>query len=212
MSLRACEVARPILSVLPLEVKPPFFSPQANTLFPRRKSVPSIQTWLHVSKTKMRNRCADHETHYQSQHQYVKNKCSCESISDSMSAEKIFPRLKDGDSLLRSHSSKKFERSSSTEKMFLLIDIIVDSYQKSWQQAFIIMTDLKRTLYPLTIRKICAMRTLSIIRKSKIVIRRHQPPRPFLPTTNPCSLLPPSLSLRISARKRAKIQIVIRNS
>ena len=34
-----------------------------------------------------------------------------------------------------------FERSASTEKILLLIDIIVYTYQKSWQQVVIMMTD-----------------------------------------------------------------------
>ena len=57
-----------------------------------------------------------------------------------------------------------FERSSSTEEILLLTDIIVYTYQKSRQPAIIMMMPLKESLHTLSQKKICTMRTLLIHR------------------------------------------------
>ena len=57
-----------------------------------------------------------------------------------------------------------FEKSETTKRMLLWIDIIVDTYQKSWQQAVIMMMVLKKILHRLTIRS--KLRNAHIINKS----------------------------------------------
>ena len=68
-----------------------------------------------------------------------------------------------------SYIANAFEKSSSTDEVLLLVDIIVHTYQKSWQQALIMLMVIKKPLHTLTVRKI--LRNTHIINKSYIAKR-----------------------------------------